>query len=597
MIWLRRRLDLARTSDDRGLAMVIALIFGMVIVAFVATSLSVATSGRVKANADQNFNAALSAAYAGIADYQARLSNDNTYFQYGNPASTYSTGSTVTLPTAAKTNPAFGVGASGSWAKVPVTAPDTPTSYYRYEVNTSQYPSTGTIKVRATGMVGNAVRSVVASIRQQGFIDFLYFTDLEIQDPQISGDDATTCTKYAYQGRPTSGCDEIAFGGGDVIDGPAHSNDTMRICDAKFTQTPTSSYAPTGGALRYTAKNSLNSSCTGQVFPTGVNQPAFASSIGMPATNSQQLQETRSDLPTTVPRPGCLYTGPTDIVFNADGTMTVKSPATKYTNTTGDGATGGSNPSQCGQPGNSSGQLGSAGGATFPVPANNIVYVQNVPSDSSNKNTTSSGSLPSSCTNNRVGYPLSGETTPSLGSAPCAYGSRNGDAFVKGDFHGQLTIAAQNYLYVTGDLKYVDSSADILGLTATNAVWVYNPYGSATYSCGFLGLGTCTRSGAMLSDTDREIDAAIISAAHTFQVQNYNRGGSRGTLTVKGAIAQRFRGIVSSGSNGYVKDYKYDARLKYTAPPKFLSPVTTTYGVTTVGEVKAAFKTDGSVNS
>ncbi|MBK0296463.1 hypothetical protein IAE22_30930, partial [Bacillus sp. S34] len=78
--------------------------------------------------------------------------------------------------------------------------------------------STGTIKVRATGMVGNAVRSVVASIRQQGFIDFLYFTDLEIQDPQISGDDATMCTKYAYQGRPTSGCDEIAFGGGDVID-------------------------------------------------------------------------------------------------------------------------------------------------------------------------------------------------------------------------------------------------------------------------------------------------------------------------------------------------------------------------------------------
>lgn len=563
--------------------MVIALIFGMVIVALVATSLSIATSGRVKANSDQNFNAALSAAYAGIADYQARLSNDNTYFQYGNPASSYSSGSTVALPPSIKTNPAFGIGSSGTWAKVPVTAPDTPASYYRYEVNTSQYPSSGTIKIRSTGMVGNAVRSVVASIRQQGFIDFLYFTDLEIQDPQISNDDATTCTKYAYQGRPTTGCDEIAFGGGDVIDGPAHSNDTMRICDATFTETPTSSYAPAAGKLRYTAKNSLNSSCTGQVFPAGVNQPAFASSIGMPATNSQQLQETRSDLPSIVPRPGCLYTGPTNIVFNSDGTMTVRSPATKYTNTTGANATGGSNPGQCGQPGSASGQLGSTGGATIPVPPNNIVYAQNVPSDPSNVNATSSASITNSCDNNRIGYPLSGEATPSLGSAPCAYGARNGDAFVKGNFHGQLTIAAQNYLYVTGDVKYVDSSADILGLTATNAVWVYNPYS--------------TRSGAMLGDSGREIDAAIISAAHTFQVQNYNRGGSRGTLTVKGAIAQRFRGIVSSGSNGYVKNYQYDARLKYTAPPKFLSPVTTTYGVTTVGEVKAAFTTSGSANS
>ncbi len=46
-----------------------------------------------------------------------------------------------------------------------------------------------------------------------------------------------------------------------------------------------------------------------------------------------------------------------------------------------------------------------------------------------------------------------------------------------------------------------------------------------------------------------------------------------------------------------MKDYQYDARLKYTAPPRFLSPVTTSYGITTVGEVKAAFRTDGSAAS
>jgi Tfp pilus assembly protein PilX len=602
MMWLRRRLQFDSVRDERGMAMAIALIFGMVIVAFVATSLSVATSGLQRANNDQNWNGALSAAYAGINDYQARLSNDNTYFQYGNPNAPFSSGSPVALPTGTATNPAFGIGTSGTWATVPVATPNAPTGYFRYEVDTTQYASTGAIRVRSTGRVGTSVRSVVASIRQQGFINFLYFTDEEIEDPQISGDTSASCLLYAYNGRPTSGCGEIAFGGGDTIQGPAHSNDTMRICDATFTQTPTSAYQPAAGKLRYTATDSNNNACTGQNFPAGVTQPAFSSTIGMPSTNSQQQQETRSDLPTTVPRPGCLYTGPTDIVFNSDGTITVKSPYTKFTNTATATASSGTNPAQCGQPGTSSGQLGSTNGATFTVPANNLIYVQNVPSSSTDVNYTSTTALPVTCTNNHVGYPLSGETVPSLGSAPCAYGSRNGDAFVKGNVHGQVTIAAQNYLYVTGDLKYVDSSKDMLGLTATNAVWVWNPvkYGTYTGTCSILGISyPCSQTGysAMLSDSGREIDAAIISAAHTFQVQNFDRGGQRGTLTVKGAIAQKFRGIVSSGSNGYVKNYVYDARLEYTAPPKFLSPVTTTYGVTTIGEVKAAFNADGSTHS
>ena len=97
----------------------------------------------------------------------------------------------------------------------------------------------------------------------------------------------------------------------------------------------------------------------------------------------------------------------------------------------------------------------------------------------------------------------------------------------------------------------------------------------------------------MLGDRDREIDAAIISAAHTFQVQNNAYGGDRGTLTIYGAIAQKFRGVVRSGVNGYRKAYSYDARLKHTAPPSFLNPVTTTYGVTTIGEVSPAYSVSG----
>jgi len=593
---IRRALQLDRLHDDRGMALAIAIIFGMVIVVMVTSALAVSTSGLRRAATDQNFDGALSAAYAGIQDYQARLANDTTYQQYGNPDAVFSASSKTLLhlPTGTQVNKAFGIGTTGTWASVPGSSDS---AQYRYEVDISEYANTGVIKVLSTGKVGTSVRSVAASVRQQGFIDFLYFTDYEIQDPQLSGA-ASTCVTHAWEGRG-SGCSEIAFGGGDTINGPAHSNDTMRICDATFTQqVTTSSTTNASTGLRYTKKDSLGNGCSGQVFPTGTTQPDYASTIDMPATNTQQKRETRKDL-AEVTDPGCLYTGPTDITFNANGTMTVKSPYTKATQTTGDASTGGDTAGPCGTAGTGSGKLGSSAGATVPVPDDNLVYVQNVPAASTDVNYTSTTQLKSTCNDdNHVGYPRSGETAPSLGTAPCAYGSRTGDAFVHGTLKGSVTVAAENYLYITGDMTYADASSDVLGLTATNAVWVWNPYGTSTtsYTCYFIL--TCSRSttGAMLSDSNRTIDAAIISVAHTFQVQNYDKGGDRGTLTVLGAVAQKFRGIVRSGTNGYTKDYQYDPRLKYISPPKFLSPVTTTYAITTVAEVKPAFTYDGSAN-
>jgi hypothetical protein len=79
-------------------------------------------------------------------------------------------------------------------------------------------------------------------------------------------------------------------------------------------------------------------------------------------------------------------------------------------------------------------------------------------------------------------------------------------------------------------------------------------------------------------------------------VQNYDQGGqTRGTLTVKGSIAQTFRGTVAlQGSTGYVKAYKYDTRFAYMAPPKFLSPVSSAYGVSQFSGVPAAFSYTGA---
>ena len=74
------------------------------------------------------------------------------------------------------------------------------------------------------------------------------------------------------------------------------------------------------------------------------------------------------------------------------------------------------------------------------------------------------------------------------------------------------------------------------------------------------------------------IDAAILSLQHSFIVDNWGFGPSPGSLTTHGAIAQKFRGPVGTGSGatictGYVKDYWYDNRLRYRSPPYFLDPI------------------------
>jgi hypothetical protein len=89
------------------------------------------------------------------------------------------------------------------------------------------------------------------------------------------------------------------------------------------------------------------------------------------------------------------------------------------------------------------------------------------------------------------------------------------------------------------------------------------------------GKGDCNSgrngSGAL---SNLRIDAAMLAIQHSFIVDHYDCGDQLGKLTVNGAISQKYRGPVGTVNNsGYSKDYNYDDRLKYLAPPKFLDPV------------------------
>ncbi|WP_207552338.1 hypothetical protein, partial [Mycobacteroides abscessus] len=60
------------------------------------------------------------------------------------------------------------------------------------------------------------------------------------------------------------------------------------------------------------------------------------------------------------------------------------------------------------------------------------------------------------------------------------YACDRGDAFVQGTVDKAVTIAAENYLYVTGDIEYPASrsASTVLGLIGQRAVWVWNPINS-----------------------------------------------------------------------------------------------------------------------
>ncbi len=217
-----------------------------------------------------------------------------------------------------------------------------------------------------------------------------------------------------------------------------------------------------------------------------------------------------------------------------------------------------------------------------------------------------------------------------------------GNVYIEGTVKGRVTIAAENNIVVTGDLLAGVTTAgaaptgrDMVGLVATNSVVTYHPVqrssssGGSSVNSGGTATGTCNSTnsaqpsggstnnnqngrqlvcdytdttnygnsysnlshlGGTASGDRRWIYASMQTLKHSFWVQSYNRGAAMDKLSVRGSIAQEWRGAVgTSGGTGYAKDYAYDARLQFAAPPYFPQFVNAVWGAQTTGEVKKAY--------
>ncbi|NLT54109.1 MAG: hypothetical protein GXX79_05985 [Actinomycetales bacterium] len=344
-----------------------------------------------------------------------------------------------------------------------------------------------------------------------------------------------TVTLTRSNGTAAASCD-INFVGGDVINGPMYTKDALLLMPNNgYTGPHFKGTAETYWQATYDPPPSVDTGTLSKPWRKNGSTAAPVSSGYKPtiATRVLDMPPTNASIRDAAVSGGCLYTGPTKIVLNSDGTMNVTN-----------GTSGAVNPG-CG-PGNGLG-----------LPANGVVYVDN-----------HTGTCPGNGKSLQT-YPITNDITP--------YDCRAGDVFVQGTLKGQLTIASANDIIVTDDLVYHQqvwngssintSVTDVLGLVAQGFVKTYHPVNS---------------SGSNLTNVanNLEIDAAILSVDNSFTVQNYTRGNDLGTLKVRGGIYQRHRGPVgTSGGSGYLKDYVYDSRLMSMPPPFFLEPTTAPWGV------------------
>lgn len=536
-----------RLADEQGyvLPTVIGLISVLTITAVVA--LTFALNASRPARDHQDWNAALAAAEAGLDDYLARLNRDTAYWSTATPQDPLG-------------NDALG---EDTWAQLPGSD-----AFYSYTVDSSRATSEGTVVVTSTGRVNGEVRTVEASFRPAGFLDYVYFTDLETLAPDLD----PSCIQEYWVDRTNRNCLAIRFVTNDVIDGPLRTNDRIQIDGNPQFLGPVETWryvSPSTGEYWHDFGSGSNPS-----FVSGIEGPEITK-LDLPSTNAALIDRTG---PT---EGGCRYYGPTYIKF--EGTeMVVRSPLSVSP------PDGNPLPNPNCFEGNVA-SLASTSGARVDLedPSfNGVLYVDE--------------GDPSLCgpSSHPLGLPLSGEAAD-----PDEYICWEADAFAWGELDGQVTLAARRDIKIIWDLTYAgdfDTGTDLIGLIADQDIKVWHPvsawaaFGQPRPSANNRPISS-NNSGTTIPPhppglhptnmdssrtwTDPEIHAAIVALNGTFTVQSFHLGprfdASDGLLTVRGAIAQKYRGPVGlSGTNpsGYFKDYRYDYRLRYLSPPYFIAP-------------------------
>ena len=531
-----------RARSERGFSMFLVIVGMLVTSMFVAAAFAAANGDLPMSGASKDRKAAYAAAEAGLNFYETHLNQDPDFWTHcenvsapgpGQPNPVNAVWNGVGTDPRTWRNVAVGVDAQYTVEVLP--APGS-AKCVEGQQSTVLNQNTGTFRIRVTGRPRLSIpgstgpkmrRSIIATFKRKGFIDYLYFTDFEDLDPQAlptqtQRDSAQlSCGgKYRWE-RPTTGaCQEIQWITGDVTDGPLHSNDSLLVCGA-----------PTFGHDRNDVVEVVPTT-NGRVAASGCSDST--NMLGQWHVGADKMQAPDDDQPLKAvasSADGKLFKGRTIIRLLGNGQMIV---------TTDDGVT-----------------------TTMAQPK--VVFV-----DADTRYTCN------------VTYPVRTDYTEI--DKGC------GNVYVSGSYADSVTIAAANDVIIAPTaggaidwsstdeaLTQVPGSDSVLGLIANRFVRVGHKVNRSS--------SPCTNYAPGFGLLNLEVDAAILALQHSWIVDNYDCGKA-GVLTVTGAIAQEYRGPVgtSGHSTGFLKDYHYDKRLRYRSPPYFLSPIDASWSAVRVNE-------------
>ncbi len=506
---------IARGRSESGFTMGATILGGAVMGLVVVTAVTAARGELNVTRADLAQKQAYEAARAGIADYAYHLNQDTNY---------WTRCANVPTPTAVnqagsttRRRPVPGsTGAEYAIELIPRTGQSSCSEADPVNSMIEQSgTSVGTFRIRSTGYSDDSSTSLVATFKRASFLDFLYFTQLETSDPVTYNNQAT-------------------------ING-AYQQCTKTIAEGRYNQNiPGSSPTQSCDFIFFVGGERIDGPLhTNDAFLVCNGQPIFG--------------RTATDIISVSSAPpgwyGCNGSSPNFVgTFVTNAPVLTPPPSNTSLRTIAQSSYRYSGQTRIVLNGNT---YTVNGGASQPFPANGVIYVSN-------------GACSAAYNPFTVTYPAT---------------STCGNVYVRGNYSGRLTIAAENDIIVDGNLTR--SGNGMLGLIANNFVRVYHPFSTQTSrsNCG-------NGSNGAGSVTNLRIDAAILSIQHSFIVDHYSCGSPLGTLTVNGAIAQRFRGAVGTFNaqngqavSGYSKRYAYDDRLRYISPPHFLDPVESAWHV------------------
>ncbi len=369
--------------------------------------------------------------------------------------------------------------------------------------------ASNSFRIESTGEVEQAKRTLVATFQVTGFLNYVYFTRYETEDPQLYYPESAGCGEKYYSERK-SNCTTIQFTEGDSVYGPMHTDDAADVCgEVVFGRPGHSDPIEINGGI-------YHAGCTGHAIFNGTFTEKGA--VLIPPQSDQSLESYAES--------EYLLSGATHLVLEG----------TQITETTYTGEK-----------------------KILKWPSNGLIYVSGVKGqacgikyEQENSDTTKEQSEETYCGNVYVSGTY---------SSPLTVGAAN-DIII----NGNLVPTG-----VTPGAEPPNSSTTTLGLIANEYVRIYHPveetcegrYCKTVNASGslynpWIYAGILATQHSFLVDNDNVGEPLEELNVVGAIAQNY-----RGIVGTGGGRSY----------TGYLKDYKYDERLAVDEPPFFLSPL------------------------